>query len=609
VHTNEACRNAQRNGCHPLPDRAIHLLMIDLSLADSFPLKLLTRSSIDNLQGRNRDMADGAHSTSARESHTAEYDAVIVGAGFGGMYMLHRLRGLGLTARVFDTASDVGGTWYWNRYPGARCDIESMQYSYSFSPELQQEWRWKERFSAQPEILEYAAHVADRFDLRRDIQFSTTVTSARFDDETRRWTVETDNGDRISARYCIMATGCLSTAREPHFEGRDSYKGATYHTGHWPHEGVDFTGLRVGVIGTGSSAIQAIPVIAEQAGHVTIFQRTPNYSIPSRNTSMQDDYERDWKENYDIRRADARTQPNGVFAPRTGLKAVEVPADERRKEYEARWKSGGTTFMAVYSDLITSDEANETAAEFVRDKIREIVKDPETAELLVPTDYPIGTKRICVDTSYFETFNRENVTLVDVRNAPIEQITPKGLRQGGTDYEFDCIVFATGFDAMTGTLARIDIRGRNGLALDNEWQAGPRTYLGMMSAGFPNMFMVTGPQSPSVLSNMIVSIEQHVDWMSDCISYMERHGLATVEPERAAQDDWVEHNNETAHKTLYPKAASWYMGANIPGKPRVFLPYIGGVGTYREKCDEIAASGYAGFAFDPVEKKAPAAAQ
>jgi len=543
------------------------------------------------------------------ESGGSHYDAIIVGAGFSGMYMLHRLRTLGLTARVYDNASDVGGTWYWNRYPGARCDIESMQYSYSFSPELQRDWHWPETFSAQPDILNYARHVAERFDLRRDIEFSTTVQSAHFDEAARQWHITTDKGDHVTARYCIMATGCLSTAREPDFEGRESYTGETYHTGHWPHEGVDFTGKRVAVIGTGSSAIQAIPVIAEQAAQLTVFQRTPNYSIPSRNRPMPDDYEREWKKDYDARRALARQTPNGVFADRTEQNAIEVPEAERRREYERRWELGGTTFMASYKDLALNAESNETAAEFVREKIREIVKDPETAEVLVARDYPIGTKRICVDTNYFETYNRDNVTLIDIRNAPIEALTPDGLRQGGQNYTFDAIVFATGFDAMTGTLDRIDIRGRDGLKLKEEWEAGPRTYLGMMSAGFPNLFMVTGPQSPSVLSNMMGSIEQHVDWMTDCIAEMEKTGQATIEPTRAAQDDWVEHNNEVAYQTLYPKAASWYMGANIPGKPRVFLPYIGGVGTYREKCDEVSANGYEGFRFEPAKRKAPAAAQ
>jgi cyclohexanone monooxygenase len=537
---------------------------------------------------------DASAQDSAKNTRAA-FDVVIVGAGFGGMYMLHRMRQLGLTTRVYDTATGVGGTWYWNRYPGARCDIESMQYSYSFSPELEQEWRWPETFSAQPDILRYANHVADRFDLRRDMQFETTVESAHFDDAAGRWTVKTNRGDLVSARWLIMATGCLSTARVPDFKGLESYTGKTYHTGYWPHEGVDFTGMRVGLIGTGSSAIQALPVIAEQAAHITVFQRTPNYSIPSRNRPMDDAYEQHWKSSYREHRAKARMTRNGVITPLSDKGAVEVDEATRREVFEARWKSGGTTFMAAFNDLIVNADSNETAAEFVRQKIRQIVKDPATAELLAAKDYPIGTKRICVDTDYFETFNRPNVKLVDIRNAPVEELTPKGLKQGGKDYEFDAIVFATGFDAMTGTLERIDIRGREALALKDEWKDGPRTYLGMMSAGFPNMFMITGPQSPSVLSNMIVSIEQHVDWMTDCIAHAERNGVATVEPTREAQDAWNVHNTETAYKTLYPKAASWYMGANIPGKPRVFLPYIGGVGAYRAKCDEIAANGYEGF--------------
>ncbi len=537
---------------------------------------------------------DASAQDSAKNTRAA-FDVVIVGAGFGGMYMLYRMRQLGLTTKVFDTATGVGGTWYWNRYPGARCDIESMQYSYSFSPELEQDWRWPETFSAQPDILRYANHVADRFDLRRDMQFETTVESAHFDEASDRWTVKTNRGDLVSARWLIMATGCLSTARVPDFKGLESYTGKTYHTGFWPHEGVDFTGLRVGLIGTGSSAIQALPVIAEQASHITVFQRTPNYSIPSRNRPMDDAYEQHWKSSYPEHRAKARMTRNGVITPLSDKGAVEVDEATRRQVFEDRWKSGGTTFMAAFNDLIVNADSNETAAEFVRQKIRQIVKDPATAELLAAKDYPIGTKRICVDTDYFETFNRPNVTLVDIRNAPVEELTPNGLKQGGKDYEFDAIVFATGFDAMTGTLERIDIRGREALALKDEWKDGPRTYLGMMSAGFPNMFMITGPQSPSVLSNMIVSIEQHVDWMTDCIAHAERNGVATVEPTREAQDAWNVHNTETAYKTLYPKAASWYMGANIPGKPRVFLPYIGGVGAYRAKCDEIAANGYDGF--------------
>ena len=545
-------------------------------------------------------MEDGKAWPSAAEI-TGDYDAVIVGAGFSGMYLLHRLRRLGMRVRVYDAATGVGGTWYWNRYPGARCDVESMQYSYSFSPELQQEWRWPEKFSAQPDILRYANHVADRFDLRRDMQFETTVNSAHFDENARQWLITTDQGDVVTARFCIMATGCLSTSRMPDFDGLESFEGATYHTGTWPHEGVDLTGLKVGVIGTGSSAIQAIPVIAEQAAHLTVFQRTPNYSIPSRNGPMTDEYERSWKDDYETLRADARLAKNGILSNPNDQSAMDVDAETRQQVYEKRWEIGGTYFMSAFNDLATNADSNDSAAEFVRGKIREIVKDPAKAELLAAKDYPIGTKRICVDTRYFETYNRDNVDLVDVRHVPIEAITPAGLRHDGREYTFDAIVFATGFDAMTGTLDRIDIRGRGGVALRDEWAAGPHTYLGMMSAGFPNLFMITGPQSPSVLSNMMVSIEQHVDWMSDCIAHMRARGMETIEPTREAQQGWVEHSNETAYKTLYPKAASWYMGANIPGKPRVFLPYIGGVGRYREKCDEVAAAGYEGFVFERAE--------
>jgi cyclohexanone monooxygenase len=522
-------------------------------------------------------------------------DVVIIGAGFGGIYMLHRARGLGLSAIVFDVASGVGGTWYWNRYPGARCDVESMQYSYSFSKELQQEWEWSEIFAGQPEILRYANFVADRLDLRPDMRFETRVTGAVFDEATRRWTVRTDRGDTVSARFCVMATGCLSAARMPDFPGLESFAGNTYHTGHWPHEGVDFTGLCVGVIGTGSSAIQSIPVIADQAAHVTVFQRTPNFSIPSRNGPMPEAYALAWKDSYPAKRAEARMSRNGILAYPNDQSAIETPERERLAIYEQRWESGGTTFMAAFNDLIFNQASNDTAAEFVRGKIRQMVRDPAKAQLLAPTNHPIGTKRICVDTDYYLTYNRPNVDLVDVRNAPIEAITPQGLRANGKQYRFDAIVFATGFDAMTGALTRMGIVGRNGETLADKWEAGPRAYLGLMTAGFPNMFMITGPGSPSVLSNMIVSIEQHVDWISDCLSYLASRRIDLIEPAVPAENNWVEHVNEVAHTTLYPSAASWYMGANIPGKPRVFMPYIGGVGAYRQKCDEVAANGYAGF--------------
>ncbi|HSE05150.1 MAG TPA: NAD(P)/FAD-dependent oxidoreductase [Methylomirabilota bacterium] len=522
-------------------------------------------------------------------------DALIVGAGFAGLYSLHRLRGLGLTARVFEAGTGVGGTWYWNRYPGARCDVESMDYSYSFSEELQQEWRWTERYAAQPEILKYANHVADRFDLRRDIQFDTRVTSAVFDEAAVRWTVETDRGDRVSARFCIMATGCLSDAQVPDFKGLETFAGKWYHTGRWPHEGVDFAGRRVGIIGTGSSAIQSIPIIAKQAAHLFVFQRTPNYSMPAQNAPLDPEYERRVKETYADFRRQARESRVGFVVDRSGDSALAVPEEERRREYEKRWRRGGLGFSAAYTDLLVSKEANDTAAEFFRAKIRAIVRDPAVAELLCPKTYPLGTKRLCVDTGYYATFNRDNVTLVDVSRVPIEAITPTGVRTETAEYAVDDLVFATGFDAMTGALLNIDIRGRGGQRLRETWAQGPRTYLGIAIAGFPNLFTITGPGSPSVLSNMIVSIEQHVDWTADCLTYLGRHGYTTIEPTADAQEAWVRHVNEVGHMTLYPLAPSWYMGANIPGKPRIFMPYIGGVGVYRQKCDDVAAKGYEGF--------------
>jgi cyclohexanone monooxygenase len=522
-------------------------------------------------------------------------DAVIVGAGFAGLYALYRLRGLGLSARVFEAGKGVGGTWYWNRYPGARCDVESMDYSYSFSDDLQQEWQWTERYASQPEILTYINHVADRFDLRRDIQFETRVTSATFGEAAGRWEVRTDRGDRVSARYCVMATGCLSDLQVPPFKGIETFRGRWYHTGSWPHEGVDFTGQRVGVIGTGSSAIQSIPIIARQAAHLFVFQRTPNYSIPAQNTSMDPEYQRRWKAEYVKHRQEARESRVGFVVDRNDVSALSVSAAERVREYDARWQRGGLGFAATYLDLLTNQDANDTAAEFFRAKIRGIVRDPAVADLLTPRTYPLGTKRLCVDTEYYATFNRDNVTLVDVRTAPIEEIVPDGLRTQAGTYVFDSLVFATGFDAMTGALLRIDIRGRGGMSLRDKWAEGPRTYLGLAVAGFPNLFAITGPGSPSVLSNMIVSIEQHVDWIADCLAYLRANSRAAIEATREAEDAWVAHVNELGHMTLYPRANSWYMGANVPGKPRIFMPYVGGVGTYRQRCDEVAARGYEGF--------------
>jgi cyclohexanone monooxygenase len=535
-------------------------------------------------------------SQSCPRAGAESYDVVVVGAGFSGMYMLHRLRGQGMTARVYEQGSGVGGTWYWNRYPGARCDVESMQYSYSFSDELQQEWDWSERYAPQPEILKYANHVADRFDLRRDIQFDTRVERAEFDEDTNLWSVSTSEGKTVTAKHVVLATGCLSNARKPDIKGLDRFKGKVYHTGNWPHEPVDFTGLRVGVIGTGSSSIQSVPVIAEQASHLAVFQRTANFSIPARNAELTEQERQAFRAKYpEIRRFAREEARNGIYTELPDRGALDDGDNERRAKYESRWQRGGLTFMSVYNNLALDKAANDTAANFVREKIAEIVRDPETARRLQPNDHPIGSKRICIDTDYFATFNRPNVTLVDIRSNPIEEITENAVRTGGKDYEIDALVLATGFDAMTGSVAKIDICGRDGRTLNQKWAEGPRTYLGLMSAGFPNLFIITGPGSPSVLSNMIVSIEQHVDWIADCLGYMRDHGLDTMEAEKDAEDRWVAHVNEVAYTTLYPQANSWYMGANIPGKPCIFMPYIGGVGPYRQICNEVAAKGYDGF--------------
>ena len=535
---------------------------------------------------------------SAKQQRETTVDAVIVGAGFSGLYLLHRFRKLGLTTRVLERGGGVGGTWYWNRYPGARCDVESMQYSYSFDAELQQEWHWPEKFSAQPDILAYANHVADRFDLRKDIDFDVEVKAAHFNETTRRWRIETDKKDKITAQFFVMATGCISTAQTPNIEGLDNYQGNTYHTGNWPHEKIDFTGQRIAVIGTGSSGIQAIPVLAEEAAHVTVFQRTPNYSIPSQNEPMTSDYEASWKEKYPTLREEMRYTGHGSIKDLNDKSAMSVDEEERQETYKKRWAIGGAGFLTSFNDLLFSQESNDTASEFVRNQIRRIVKNPETAELLAPKTYPIGTKRICIDSGYFQTYNRENVDLVDISEKPIQRITREGLIVNGREFEFDSIVFATGFDAMTGTLFNVDIRGRNDLALKEKWYAGPRTYLGLMSEAFPNLFMITGPGSPSVKSNMLVSIEQHVDFVTESIIYMREHGLELMEPDVAAEDDWVDHVQEAANKTLFPRANSWYMGANIPGKPRLFMPYIGGVGTYRRICEEVVADNYKGFRFE-----------
>ncbi len=529
------------------------------------------------------------------------FDVVIVGAGFAGLHMLHQARGLGLSARVLEAAADVGGVWNWNRYPGARCDVESLQYSYSFSSELEQEWMWTEKYAAQPEILRYIQHVADRFDLRRDITFNTRVQAAMFDERTGLWDLRTDTGLAASAQYCVMASGALSIARLPDLPGIEAFTGKIYHTGAWPHEGVDFTGKRVGVIGTGSSGIQVIPAIAKQARELVVFQRSANFSIPAWNGPLAPDVQQDWKAEY--RKHRARARELGTLYEFSDKSAAQVSAQVQANEYESRWRKGGVNFVHAFNDLMVNQASNDTIADFVRGKIRAIVKNPETAQALCPTDHPLGTKRICVDTGYFETYNRPNVTLVDLKRTPISLVTSNGVRIANananadtdTDIELDALVCATGYDALTGAVLNIDIKGIGGQSLKQKWADGPRTYLGLMTSGFPNLFIITGAGSPSVLVNMVVGIEHHVEWICNCISYLRQQGLATINATKPAEDRWVEHVNQAASKTLFPKANSWFLGANIPGKPRVFMPYVAKIGIYRQECQQVADRGYEGF--------------
>lgn len=529
-----------------------------------------------------------------------DFDAIVIGAGFSGLYMLHRLRDAGFSTRVYEAGKDVGGVWYWNRYPGARCDIDSIYYNYTFSDELIQEWTWSQRYADQPEILRYLNYVADKFELRRDIQFETLVNAAHYDDQSKRWHIHLHDESRVSARFFIAAVGCLSASNIPNFKGLDQFQGESYHTGRWPHEEVSFKGKRVGVIGTGSSGIQSIPVIAEEADHLTVFQRSPQYSTPAHNHLYDDEFIKKTKENYDEMRREMRESRGGFLSPfsrNEERSALEDTPEERKQVYERAYGKGGyTTLLNTYNDLSINKKANDTLSEFLQSKIRKKVHDPNVAEKLMPT-YPYGGKRVILDTNYYETYNRTNVTLVDVGNAPIEEITRTGLRTKEEEYDLDMLIFATGYDAMTGPLFKIDIRGKDSVALKEKWDEGreTRTYLGLTTAQFPNFFMITGPESPSVLSNMPVSIEQHVEWISDCLEYMRTYGYETIEANEEAEKAWSTHCKEVAAPTLIAQTDSWYTGANIEGKARGIPIYLGGVGTYRKICSDVAVKGYEGF--------------
>lgn len=523
------------------------------------------------------------------------YDAIVVGAGFAGLYMLHRLRLQGMRVRVFEAGDGVGGTWFWNCYPGARCDVESMQYSYSFSEEIQQAWVWSERYPRQEEILKYINHVADHLNLRTDIQFNTQVIGGHFQPNSTTWSVQTSDGQSHTARFLITATGCLSASRVPDMPGLDGFKGEWFHTGQWPKTAVDFKGKRVGVIGTGSSGIQLIPMIAKEAKELVVFQRTPNFSIPAWNRPLSIEEQDAWKVSYAEHRQRARNTRSGILYDYSTRATTEVSKQDRDAEYERRWAKGGANFTHAFTDIFTNRESNELAAEFVRNKIRSIVKDPAVADRLTPKDHAIGTKRICVDTDYYSTFNNTNVKLVDIRATPLQEIKPNGIQTSDALFDLDCIVFATGYDAVTGALERLNIQGEAGQSLKDEWTTGPRTYLGLMTVGFPNLFFITGPGSPSILTNVIVSIEQHVDWIARCIQHMNATQKLKIQAQAPAQEAWVQKVNDLAKNTLFPASDSWYMGANVPGKPRVFLPFIGGLGTYTEICEQVIKDGYSGF--------------
>ena len=496
---------------------------------------------------------------------------------------------------MLESASDLGGTWYHNRYPGARCDVESVDYSYSFSDELQQEWVWTEKYATQAEILRYLNWVADKLALRRDITFNARVVSAAFDESASRWELTIATGEVVDARFCVFATGSLSAPLTPDFPGLSEFAGEVYHTASWPHDSVDFTGKRVAVIGTGSSGIQSIPILAEQAAHLYVFQRTANYSVPAGNKPLSVEELDEIKATYSERRRRSWRSGGGSPHVTASRPTLEYDPQERREAFEKRWQLGGVLYSKTFPDQLTNLAANDEARKFYEEKIRAVIDDPALADLLIPVDHPIGTKRICTDSNYFQTFNRPNVSLVSVRATPIERIDATGICTTDDHYAVDSIVFATGFDAMTGALAKIDIVGRGGVKLRDDWVHGPRTYLGLGVDGFPNLFLISGPGAPAVLANMVLHAEAQVNWIADAIGYLDRHGYSAIEPTTDAVDGWSAELARRADESLFVKADSWYMGANVPGKPRVFMLFVGGFAAYNDICAEVAAAGYKGF--------------
>jgi cyclohexanone monooxygenase len=525
-------------------------------------------------------------------------DMLVVGAGFAGVYQLYKAREMGLSVRVLETGDGVGGTWFWNRYPGARCDVESLDYSYSFDRDLEDEWQWSERYASQAEILRYIEHVVDRFGLRDGIQLGSRVTQAVFDEDRLCWTLRTEAGEAFECTYLVMATGGLSIPQRPELKGLDDFRGKWYHSAQWPTEGVDFSGQRVALIGTGSSGVQMVPVIADQASRLTVFQRTANFSVPAHNVPFTEKALAAAKARYPDRRAMGREAITGQFLNANTKTAAEMTEEEQRAELEYRWKGagGGFRMLRTFADQMSNLDTNKMVADFARDRIRSLVKDPVKAELLCPKDeLPFGGKRLCVDSHYYETFNRDHVDIVDAAAHPVLEATARGLRTDEREYEVDAIVFATGFDALSGALKAIDIRGVKGQSLRDKWQHGPTSYLGLSISGFPNLFVVAGPGSPSVLSNMVHSIETHVDWIANLIKQANAAGVRRIEATQSAEEGWVRRCAEEADKTLYPRANSWYMGANIPGKPRVFMAFVAGVPLYRRIIEDVASKNYQGF--------------